>query len=71
MVAPWGHFAIQTAVSLDTFPNLGAVDGHIGIDLEAQLHFGSLNLQHLDFEEAMKTIGPANDHRFLAFPRQD
>jgi hypothetical protein len=41
---------------------------HIGIDVEAQLHFRSIDPEHRDLEQATKTIGSADYHGFLAFP---
>jgi hypothetical protein len=47
------------------------MDWNIGIDLEAQFHVRAVNTKHRDFEQAMKTIGPADHNRFPTFPRQN
>jgi hypothetical protein len=47
------------------------MDWNTGIDLEPQFHVCASNPEHCDFEQTMKTIGPADHDRFPTFPRQD
>jgi len=47
------------------------MDRNIRVDLEAQFHVRASNIEHCDFQQAMKTIGPSDYHRFLIFPRQN
>jgi hypothetical protein len=56
------------AVGVDSFPHFRTMDWNIGIDLEAQFHGSALNPEHRDLHEAMEVSGPADDHRFPAFP---
>jgi hypothetical protein len=58
-----------TCLGADSLPNLRTVDWNIGIDLEAQLHARALNIEYGDFQQAMKTIGPADDNRLQIPPR--
>ena len=58
-----------TGPCVDLFPNLGTVNRNVGIDLEAQFYVVAANPQYLDSEQAMKTIRPADDYRFLILPR--
>src|SRR5438067_1776487 len=55
----------------DPFPDLQAMDGDIVISLKAQSHLAVANLEHRYREQGLAAAGAADDHRFLAFPRQD
>jgi hypothetical protein len=37
------------------------------VDLEAHSHAAASNLEHGDFEQAMKAIGPSDHNRFPVF----
>ena len=49
-------------MAVNAFPHLQTMDGDIRIDLEAESHPSALDLQHFHFEQAMKTISPADYH---------
>src|SRR5579864_4349054 len=61
----------RAAPVLNSLPNLQTMDGNAGIDFEAEPHASSFDLEHRDFEQALKAPGPVNHYRFLVFPRQD
>jgi hypothetical protein len=44
---------------------------HFGTGLEAQLDGAAANVKHRDFEQLLKTAGPADHYRFLTLPGQN
>jgi hypothetical protein len=44
------------------------MDKYFGIDLEARSHLRAVNAKHRDLQQAIETIGLADDHRFQMFP---
>jgi hypothetical protein len=56
---------------MNSFPNLGPVDGNAAINLKAQSHSPAGNPEHRDLEQPMEAIGPPDYHRFPVFSRQD
>jgi len=46
----------RRAIGLDSFPNFETMDGHLGIDLEAQAYPAGSNIENRDFEHAMKIV---------------
>jgi hypothetical protein len=68
-VRPSGDLTGLGVLRVNAFPDLGTMDRDIRIDLETQFHGASADLQHLNSEESMKSIIPADYHRLLIFPR--
>jgi hypothetical protein len=58
-------------VPVHSFPHFQTVDGNVRVDLEAEFHLRAPNVEHRDFQQAMKAIGPPDDDRLLSSPRQD
>ena len=58
-----------TGLGVDSFPHLRTMDRNTGIDLEAQFYVRASNTEHRDFQQAMKTIGPADHNRLPILPR--
>src|SRR5882672_10029945 len=62
------HRVVGWADGENLFPHLQAMDGNIGVGLETEPHLSLLDLQHRDFEQALKAIGAADHHGLLQFP---
>jgi hypothetical protein len=48
-----------------------AMHANVGIPLKAQSHLAVADVEHRQPEQGLKAARSADDHGFLAFPRQD
>jgi hypothetical protein len=66
-----GIITLPADLAANPFPYLQSMHRNIGIDVETELHFVAFNLEHLDFQNAMKTIDPSDDDRLVDLSHQD